>query len=73
MLSSVMGHYNGSNIVLDESVHMNPGQTVIITVLDEAAPKKNNVDLSKYIGRGPKMLQGDATEYVRELRTNDRA
>ncbi|MEE3396665.1 MAG: hypothetical protein VZR04_04955 [Succiniclasticum sp.] len=73
MLSSVMGHYNGSNIVLDETVHMNPGQTVIITVLNEDEPKKRNIDLSRYVGRGPKMLQGDATEYVRELRTNDRA
>ena len=41
--------------------------------LDINTPQDNkSIDLSKYMGRGPKMFDGDAGEFIRELRNNDR-
>ncbi len=74
MLTAVSGYYDGTGIVMDEAVPMNIGQRVIITILaaqeDVKSPK--NISLEKYMGRGKKMFHGDAGEYVKELRENDR-
>lgn len=73
MLSAVKGHYNGDRIVLDENVGLLEGQELIITILDYSKNvEKKSIDLSKYMGRGEKMLSSDAQEYVKELRSNDR-
>lgn len=75
MLSAVSGYYNGAHIVMDEEIHLKPGQKVIITVLGEIVnsnteQKKNN--LRKYMYRGKTMIEGDAQDYVKELRADDR-
>ena len=74
MLTAVSGYYNGAGIVLDEDVPMSIGQRVIITILtgQEKQLPPNKVHLDKYVGRGEKMFIGDAGEYVKELRANDR-
>ncbi len=71
MLAAVNGYYNGDSIVLEEEVSLEKGQKVIVTILD-AKQKKERIDLEHYIGRGKKMLNSDAQDYVRELRENDR-
>ena len=73
MLTSVRGHYNGSQIVLDEKIGLSKGQKLIITVLDaEPTAMKEVPDLSKYMGRGHSRIGRDAQEYIREMRDNDR-
>jgi len=47
------------------------GQKVIVTILD-TVQRKEGIDIDRYIGRGKKMFQSDAQDYVRELRENDR-
>ncbi len=71
MLTAVKGYYNGNQIVIDEDVKMAVGQEVIITILDMPKAGKK-IDLSRYMGRGEKMFQSDAQEYIKELRENDR-
>ena len=76
MMTSIRGHYNGSHIVPDENIALVSGQQVIITVLnvsqDAVPPATAALDLSRYMGRGKKLFDIDAQEYVRELRDNDR-
>ena len=57
---------------MEEDVKMDAGQEVIITILDAKKRTSKKVDLRRYMGKGPKMFQGDAQEYVKELRDNDR-
>ena len=71
MLTAVNGYYNGEQIVTDEKINLYKGQKVIITILDYS-PVKKKVDLKKYMGRGAKLFQTDAGEYVKGLRSNDR-
>lgn len=71
MLTSVKGYYDGQKIVIEDDIEMAPGQEVIVTILNmQQSPKK--IDLSKYVGRGEKMFDMDAQEYVKELRKHDR-
>lgn len=72
MLSAVTGYYDGNQIVMNEQMKLAVGQEVIITVLEEKKSFKRNIDLEKYVGRGVKMFQTDAVEYVKELRDSDR-
>lgn len=72
MLSAVKGYYNGSHIVIDEDVNLTAGQKVIITILEPEKKEKKKIDLKHYMGRGKKMFDSDAQDYIRELRTNDR-
>ena len=72
MLISVKGYYNGNQIVMEEDIQLSAGQEVIVTVLDTKRPQKKKIDLKKYMGRGEKMFQTDAQDYIRELRDNDR-
>ena len=76
MMTSIKGHYNGKHIVPDEKITMAAGQQVIITILSVPqlpSSTKEKIDLSRYMGRGPKMFPAtDAQDYVRELRDNDR-
>lgn len=73
MLASVRGHYNGSQIVLEENVSLSKGQKLIITVLDAEQPVMRDIpDLSKYMGRGKSRIGRDAQEYIREMRDHDR-
>ena len=72
MLIAVRGYYDGKKIVMDEDIKIAPGQRVIVTILDAEKSPQKKVDLSKYMGRGKKMLSGDAQEYVKELRDDDR-
>lgn len=74
MLAAVSGYYNGSHIVMDEDLKLQPGQQVIITILDKVQPQEETrkVNLKKYMGRGKKMFDADAGDYIKELRANDR-
>ena len=74
MLTAVRGYYNGSHIVMDEKIELQTGQQVIITVLDriQSLEEPQKIDLKKYMGRGKKMFDTDAGDYVKELRENDR-
>ena len=73
MMTAVEGYYDGSQIVLDEGIRLRKGQRLIITILEpKAEPSGKEVDLRKYMGRGERMFQGDAGEFVKELRSNDR-
>ena len=72
MLTAVSGYYNGSYIVLNENIPMQKGQKVIITLDVGETPIQKKGDLSQFMGRGEKMFQTDAADYVKELRENDR-
>ena len=74
MLTAVSGYYDGNGIVMDEEISMSVGQRVIITILENTPEyhPEHKIQLDKYIGRGQKMFNGDAGEYVKELRKNDR-
>ena len=72
MLAAVKGYYNGSHIVINEDINLNTGQEVIVTILDTQTPSGKKVDLKKYMGRGEKMFQTDAQNYIKELRDSDR-
>ena len=69
MMAAVKGHYEGTQIIMDESVNLQEGQEVIVMILDL---DKKKIDLKKYMGRGEKMFQTDAQDYVKELRSDDR-
>ena len=72
MLTAVNGYYDGKHIVTEENIRLVTGQKVIITILDSIPSEKKKVDLSSYMGRGAKLFQSDAQEYVRGLRDDDR-
>ena len=72
MLTAVSGYYNGSYIVLNENIPIQKGQKVIITLDVSETPIQKKGDLSQFMGRGEKMFQTDAADYVKELRENDR-
>lgn len=74
MLSSVSGYYNGTQIVMDEDLALQPGQRVIVTVLEDTEPtlEEKRKKLRSFMNHGRKMFEGDAQDYVRELRDNDR-
>ncbi|MBQ9348780.1 MAG: hypothetical protein IJT94_15825 [Oscillibacter sp.] len=72
-MRTIEEYYDGVNIVPDGSVSLLKGQRVMIYVLDEKPPeKRRNIDFSRYVGRGGRMLDMDAQEYVNGLRDNDR-
>ena len=73
MLAAIGGYYNGSQIVLDEQVELARGQRLIITILEQPKPAVTAAgSLRRYMGRGEKLFDGDAAEYVKELRDDDR-
>ena len=72
MLRAVSGYYNGTYIVLNESVPLQKWQRVIITLALDETPVKKEVDLSYFMGRGEKMFQNNVGDYVKGLRENDR-
>ena len=55
-------------------MNLRDGQRVVITILEPETVnrKKRNVNLKKYVGRGEKMFDNDASEYVKGLREDDR-
>ncbi len=72
MITAIEGYYDGSHIVLTEDVALQTGQKVIVTADVVAEPVKKPIDLKVFMGRGKKMFEGDAAEYVKGLRENDR-
>ena len=73
MLTSIEGYYDGRQIVMDERVALREGQRVIITILEPMAEHaEKTVDLTRYMGRGDKMFNGNADDYVKGLRADDR-
>ena len=72
MLAAVKGYYNGKQIVMNEDVKLADGQEVIVTILEMQNKAKKTIDLKKYMGRGEKMFQTDAQDYIKELRDSDR-
>lgn len=72
MLAAVKGYYNGKQIVMNEDVKLADGQEVIVTILEMQNKAKKTIDLKKYMGRGEKMFQTDAQDYIMELRDSDR-
>lgn len=72
MLATVKGYYNGNHIVISENVNLNIGQEVMITILDTKSTSEKKVDLKKYMGKGEKMFQTDAQDYIKEMRNDER-
>lgn len=72
MLATVKGYYNGNHIVISENVNLNIGQEVMVTILDTQSAPKMKIDLKKYMGRGEKMFQTDAQDYIKEIRSDER-
>lgn len=72
MLATVKGYYNGNHIVISENVNLNIGQEVMVTILDTQSALEKNIDLKKYRGRGKKMFQTDAQDYIKEIRSDER-
>lgn len=72
MLATVKGYYNGNHIVITENVNLNIGQEVMITILDTKSEPKKKVNLKKYMGKGEKMFQTDAQDYIKEMRSDER-
>ena len=72
MLTAVKGYYKGNQIVMDEDIQLAAGQEVIVTILEMKKSPKKKIDLKKYMGRGEKMFETDAQDYIRELRDSDR-
>ena len=71
-LTAIEGYYDGSRVVLTGNFALQKGQKVIVTAETLDAPIKKPIDLSVFMGRGKKMFERDAAEYVKELRENDR-
>ena len=67
MFASVKGYYDGKKIVMEEDVELEPGQEVIVTIIN-AQHRFQKVDLSRYTGRGEKLFEIDAQEYIKERR-----
>lgn len=72
MLTAVKGYYNGNQIVMEEDIQLSTGQEVIVTILETPKQSKKKINLKKYMGRGEKMFQTDAQDYIKELRDSDR-
>ena len=72
MLATVKGYYDGNRIVIDEDVKLAIGQQVMVTILEYEEQPEKKIDLKNYKGRGPKLLDTDAQDYINELRLNDR-
>ena len=71
MPAAVYGYYNGDSIVPEKDISLSKGRKVIVTILD-TVQRKEGIDIDRYIGRGKKMFQTDAQNYVKEMRENDR-
>ncbi len=73
MLKSVSGYYNGTQIVMDETIDIAEGQKVIITFLNstDTVSDKKEIDLSKYTGRGKQMFgsKAEVDNYISGLRS----
>ena len=76
MMLAVKGIIQGNAVVIeDEDIKKYEGKDVIVTILDypyKKQQKEKKVDLRKYMGRGEKMFQSDAQEYIKELRDDER-
>lgn len=69
---ALKGTIQGNSIIVEEeNIEKYAGKDVIVTILDYPY-KKKKIDLRKYMGRGEKMFQSDAQEYIKEMRENDR-
>ena len=71
MLTAIEGYYDGSRIVLTGNHALQKGQKVVVTAEVVDTHEKKSIDLSVFMGRGKKMFEGDAAEYVKELREDD--
>ncbi|MBR0225266.1 MAG: hypothetical protein IJL92_04320 [Thermoguttaceae bacterium] len=71
MLTAIEGYYDGSRIVLTGNHALQKGQKVVVTAEVIDASAKTPTDLSVFMGRGKKIFEGDAAEYVKELRKDD--
>lgn len=69
---AVNGYRSGNSIMLERDIDLSIGQQILVTIVDSALCPKKKVDLSGYMGRGKKLIEGDVIEAVRELRDNDR-
>lgn len=71
---AVKGTIQGNTVVIEEEdIKRFNGKDVIVTILDYPyKQQKKKIDLKKYMGRGEKLFQSDAQEYIREMRDHDR-
>lgn len=68
---AINGHYNGSNIVLDEKIEMTAGQKLMVIIeTPTPASKRKEIDLDKYVT--PTERGKHVEEYMEEMRGNDR-
>lgn len=69
---SVSAYYNGNNYITEQAVAVRQNQKVIITYLDEVAPrsaKKSLAEIRSYMKGGKSVPDGISTvDYVRSLR-----
>ena len=75
MLATIKGYYDGNKIIIDEDIKLAIGQQVFITILEKLETEEKtikDIDLKKYKGRGSKLMNYDAQEYVNNIRANDR-
>ncbi len=71
---AVKGTIQGNTVVIEEEdIKRFNGKDVIVTILDYPyKQQKKKIDLKKFMGRGEKLFQSDAQEYIREMRDHDR-
>ena len=72
-MKAVQGYYDGAKIVTDDSISLFKGQRVLVYVLEESEGerRRRRIDWSRYVGKGGRMLNMDAQEYVNGLREHD--
>lgn len=72
-MRTIQGYYDGVHIVTEDGVSLMKGQRVMIFVPDEnVGPRRRNIEFSRYVRKGGRMLDMDAQEYVNGLREHDR-
>ena len=71
---AVNAYFDGNNYVLEDNVLVKQNQKVIITLLDEFVPKKQNKTLEEirsYMKGGKSVPDGISTvDYIRQLRAD---
>ncbi len=60
---------NDKETQIEKNINENPNEQVGVS---PASLKEKTRNLRKYMYRGEKMIEGDAQDYVNQLRENDR-
>ena len=77
-MTSIMGHYNGSQIILDENINLSFGQRLIITILDTDDNRNSTDSRVRFLDAFERTLKpsgrsaDEINQYIREMRDHDR-